>query len=266
MTAFHKRVHSLCTFWAGFADMFRHARERRAIVRRQRLDCAFIEQLSLLVSRVNGCRLCTYVHAANALRSGLSDEELQELLVFIFAGDREPWRTLDHRIETIVGTVDMPRCCRFLLTHAIRWSSGDGTLWVPPSPLHDAHTAAGLRLHQVAAPLDALWHEQCREELEGEHDLQQRHQPAPAPRQRAAEIDGVEMRADRPVVAEIAAGEECHAAGPPNGKAAPQQQGDGDRRKAHAKEHRTVAPTEMAQQRLPGKDEPPTTSWRVADR
>ena len=82
MTAFHKRVHSLGSFWAGFTDMFRHARERHAIVRQQRLDRTFIEQLSLVVSRVNGCRLCTYVHAANALRNGLSDGELQELLAF----------------------------------------------------------------------------------------------------------------------------------------------------------------------------------------
>ena len=82
MTGFHKRVHSLGTFWAGLTDMVRDAPERHAIVRQQRLDRTFIEQLSLVVSRVNGCRLCTYVHAANALRSGLSDGELQELLVF----------------------------------------------------------------------------------------------------------------------------------------------------------------------------------------
>ena len=33
----------------------------------------------------------------------------------------------------------------------------------------------------------------------------------------------------------------------------------------HQVEHRTVAPTEMAQERLPWKDKPPTTSWWVAD-
>ena len=59
MTGFHKRVHSLGTFWAGLTDMVRDARERHAIVRQQRLDRTFIEQLSLVVSRVNGCRLCT---------------------------------------------------------------------------------------------------------------------------------------------------------------------------------------------------------------
>ena len=52
------------------------------------------------------------------------------------------------------------------------------------SSLDDAHAAAGLSLHQVAAPADALWGEQRGEELEGEHDLQQGHTLAPAPGQR----------------------------------------------------------------------------------
>jgi AhpD family alkylhydroperoxidase len=80
MNKIPKRVHTLDTFWRGFTEMVHPSPEQRARLRSTRVDKAFLEQIKLVVSRVNGCRTCTYVHSANALRDGLSDRELTELL------------------------------------------------------------------------------------------------------------------------------------------------------------------------------------------
>jgi len=80
MNKIPKRLHTLNTFWRGFAEMIRPTSEDRASLRSGRIDKSFIEEIELIVSRVNGCRTCTYVHSANALQEGLSDKELEELL------------------------------------------------------------------------------------------------------------------------------------------------------------------------------------------
>ena len=80
MNSLSNRIHTFSTFWRGYIEMIRPAPEQRESMRSKRLDKSFVEQIELIVSRVNGCRTCTYVHSANALREGLSDKELEELL------------------------------------------------------------------------------------------------------------------------------------------------------------------------------------------
>ena len=41
---------------------------------------SFSESVSLAISQVNGCKLCSYTHAKNALKSGMSEEEVEFLL------------------------------------------------------------------------------------------------------------------------------------------------------------------------------------------
>lgn len=56
----------------------------RAIMKRIRQDdlisAAFRERLMLVVTEVNGCRYCSYHHAKQALKAGISPEELDQLL------------------------------------------------------------------------------------------------------------------------------------------------------------------------------------------
>lgn len=80
MNNLSNRIHTLSTFWRGYTEMIYPAPEQRESMRSKRLDKSFVEQIELIVSRVNGCRTCTYVHSANALQEGLSDKELEELL------------------------------------------------------------------------------------------------------------------------------------------------------------------------------------------
>jgi AhpD family alkylhydroperoxidase len=49
------------------------------------ISAAFRERLMLAVTAVNGCRYCSYFHAKQALKSGVSDEEICKLM----AGDVE---------------------------------------------------------------------------------------------------------------------------------------------------------------------------------
>ncbi len=80
MNSISKRVHTLSTFWRGFGELIHPTSEDRASMKSGRINKSFVEEIELIVSRVNGCRTCTYVHSANALQEGLSDKELEELL------------------------------------------------------------------------------------------------------------------------------------------------------------------------------------------
>jgi len=41
---------------------------------------SFSESVSLAISQVNGCKLCSYTHAKNALKSGMTEEEVEFLM------------------------------------------------------------------------------------------------------------------------------------------------------------------------------------------
>ena len=54
----------------------------------------FSESVSLAISQVNGCKLCSYTHAKNALKAGMSEEEVE----FLMTGesfDRAPKEQLE---------------------------------------------------------------------------------------------------------------------------------------------------------------------------
>jgi AhpD family alkylhydroperoxidase len=51
----------------------------RAAMRGEGLDPSFRERLMLVVTAVNGCRYCSYVHAREALANGISREEIAAL-------------------------------------------------------------------------------------------------------------------------------------------------------------------------------------------
>ena len=55
----------------------------REITRKELISPAFRERLMLVVTAVNGCRYCSYFHTKQALKSGITAEEISDLL----AGD-----------------------------------------------------------------------------------------------------------------------------------------------------------------------------------
>jgi len=67
--------------------------QRRTLVRRtmrELISPAFRERLMMVVTEVNGCRYCSYYHAREALKSGISAAELQDLLTGTIPGDTPP--------------------------------------------------------------------------------------------------------------------------------------------------------------------------------
>ena len=77
---FQKRIYlGLGEIW----EDFRYIIKRRAIIRsamRDLVSPAFRERLMLVVTEVNGCRYCRTFHASEALKEGITDTELAELL------------------------------------------------------------------------------------------------------------------------------------------------------------------------------------------
>jgi AhpD family alkylhydroperoxidase len=58
----------------------------RSTMRSDGLDSAFRERLMLVVTGVNGCRYCSYVHAREALAKGISRDEIRSLGKRMFEG------------------------------------------------------------------------------------------------------------------------------------------------------------------------------------
>jgi AhpD family alkylhydroperoxidase len=69
-----------------FSDLWFPIRNRgrfMEITRKGLISPSFQERLMLAVTAVNGCRYCSYFHAKQALKSGITAEEISDLL----AGD-----------------------------------------------------------------------------------------------------------------------------------------------------------------------------------
>ncbi len=78
--AFDKRIYTLASFSAAVHDVFGHMEDMRKASRGGRISKAFAEKVMLSVTRVNGCRYCSYGHAHAALAAGVSEAELRSLL------------------------------------------------------------------------------------------------------------------------------------------------------------------------------------------
>jgi AhpD family alkylhydroperoxidase len=66
-----------------FGDLWFPIKNRsqlKAITRKGLISLAFQERLMLAVTAVNGCRYCSYFHTKQALRGGISAEEISSLL------------------------------------------------------------------------------------------------------------------------------------------------------------------------------------------
>ena len=79
-STFNKRIFTLDTFAVSARTLFAHLPDVAAAFTRHTLSRAFTEKIMLAVTRVNGCRYCSYAHVRLALQSGVNDAELRDLL------------------------------------------------------------------------------------------------------------------------------------------------------------------------------------------
>lgn len=76
---FHRRTYtSLADFLADARYMLQHREQMRAAM--SLIDAPFRERLMLAVTQVNACRYCSEYHAKLALKTGLSHDEVRQLL------------------------------------------------------------------------------------------------------------------------------------------------------------------------------------------
>lgn len=87
MREFRRRIyHSLGEMLADFRAAMSQREALRSAMRGEGLDPALRERLMLVVTGVNGCRYCSYVHAREALAEGISQDEIQALGESMFEG------------------------------------------------------------------------------------------------------------------------------------------------------------------------------------
>ncbi len=126
---------------------------------------SFSESVSLAISQVNGCKLCSYTHAKNALKSGMSEEEVEFLLSGGF--DNAPKEQLEallfaqHYADT-KGNPD-PEIKQKLLDVYGEEKTKDimaSFLMMNLTNLHgNTAEALGLRLKGKAVEYSSLWQE-----------------------------------------------------------------------------------------------------------
>jgi len=80
-----RRYPSLKAAFADMRYMHTHRSDIRAAMRNNAVDEAFRERLMMAVTTVNGCRYCSFFHAREALRAGISQEELEAVASMEFS-------------------------------------------------------------------------------------------------------------------------------------------------------------------------------------
>ncbi len=67
-------------FFKDLGFLIRNVKRMKALKNEGLITPAFRERLMLAVTGVNGCRYCSYAHARQALKSGIGQEEINQLL------------------------------------------------------------------------------------------------------------------------------------------------------------------------------------------
>ena len=77
---FDKRVHDLKTQNEDIRKLIVHSDAFVETMLNPVISKPFSESISIAVTQVNGCKLCSYTHAKNALKAGMTEEEVDFLL------------------------------------------------------------------------------------------------------------------------------------------------------------------------------------------
>lgn len=77
---FDKRIHDLKTQNEDIKKLIVHSDAFVETMINPVISKAFSESISLAVTQVNGCKLCSYTHAKNALKAGMTEEEVDFLM------------------------------------------------------------------------------------------------------------------------------------------------------------------------------------------
>ena len=77
---FKRRIYSVNAFYHLLDDAIVHFGDIRRAHSSKHVSKAFSERIMLAVTEVNGCRYCSYYHTGVALKAGMSEDEIQDML------------------------------------------------------------------------------------------------------------------------------------------------------------------------------------------
>jgi AhpD family alkylhydroperoxidase len=81
MKPFPRRLYaSFGDFWLDIRYILQNRQRLKIAMRGDMISNKFRERLMLMVTEVNGCRYCSYYHAREALKAGISNDELEALI------------------------------------------------------------------------------------------------------------------------------------------------------------------------------------------
>lgn len=92
MAHYPKTIYTFRQYREDVCFMLKNIGGYRRAFRNREISRPFAEKIMLVVTAVNGCRYCAWFHAKQALSSGMSAEEIREMLDLQFhaaAADRE---------------------------------------------------------------------------------------------------------------------------------------------------------------------------------
>lgn len=77
---YNKRIFGTKEFYCILKDAFCSMKHMRNARKKHLVDKDFMHRIMLAVTEVNGCRVCSYFHTEQALKDGMSDEEITSIL------------------------------------------------------------------------------------------------------------------------------------------------------------------------------------------
>lgn len=80
MNGFRKRFYTLRTFFGDLRDLVAHIPALISTIRNKRISRPFAEKIMLSIASVNECSYCSYLHTKTALKGGVSEKEINNLL------------------------------------------------------------------------------------------------------------------------------------------------------------------------------------------
>lgn len=75
-----KRIYGVRTQYRLLNDFLCNIGHIKKAKKNQQISDSFMERIMLAVTQVNGCRMCSYHHAKEALESGMTEQEIAQIL------------------------------------------------------------------------------------------------------------------------------------------------------------------------------------------
>lgn len=102
---FHRKIYTAGLLFNDLGYLLGNAPKIMRISKEQKISKAFMEKIMNVTTAVNGCTYCSWFHAKQALASGISEEEIQNMMDLQFKTDAKEFELMallyaQHYAET----------------------------------------------------------------------------------------------------------------------------------------------------------------------